>query len=85
VETSRKRADAKHLLTYFGDYALSEIVPAIIQGFLAEKTKTEISWYTVRNLRTLLSRSFAKCRRVGISRRKSSRFVMAAEFLRDFW
>lgn len=47
---------SKHLLPYFGDYALSEILPAQIQGFLTEKAKTGISWHTVRNLRNLLSR-----------------------------
>jgi integrase len=47
---------SKHLLPYFGDYALSEILPTQIQGFLAEKARTGISWHTVRNLRNLLSR-----------------------------
>ena len=47
---------AKHLLPYFGDYTLSDIVPSQIQGFLAEKAKTGICWYTVRNLRNVLSR-----------------------------
>jgi integrase len=47
---------SKHLLPYFGDYALSEVIPAQIQGFLTEKAKTGISWHTVRNLRNLLSR-----------------------------
>jgi integrase len=46
---------SKHLLAYFGDYALFEILPSVLQGFLAEKTKTGISWHTVRNLRNLLS------------------------------
>ncbi len=47
---------SKHLLPYFGDYILSEILPAQIQGFLTEKAKTGMSWHTVRNLRNLLSR-----------------------------
>ena len=47
---------SKHLVPYFGDCALSEILPAQIQGFLAEKFKTGMSWHSVRNLRNLLSR-----------------------------
>jgi len=46
---------SKHLLPYFGDYVLSEILPMQIQGFLSEKAKTGLSWHTVRNLRNLLS------------------------------
>ncbi len=46
----------KHLLPYFGDYALSEILPPIVQGFLVGKGKTSISWHTIRNVRNLLSR-----------------------------
>src|SRR6266852_199582 len=45
---------SKHLLPYFGDYVLSEILPMQIQGFLSEKAKTVLSWHTVRNLRNLL-------------------------------
>jgi len=47
---------SKHLVPYFGDCVLSEIVPAQVQGFLVEKAKTGISWHTVRNLRNVLSR-----------------------------
>jgi integrase len=46
---------SKHLLPYFDGYALSEIVPLQIQGFLTEKARTGISWHSVRNMRNLLS------------------------------
>ena len=47
---------SKHLVPYFGDSVLSEIIPSQVQGFLTEKAKAGISWHTVRNLRNVLSR-----------------------------
>ena len=47
---------AKHLLPYFENRTLSEITPTLVQGFISEKSKSGLSWHSVRNLRNLLSR-----------------------------
>jgi integrase len=46
----------RYLLPQFGSKLLSEITPPHVQEFLGQLSKTGASWYTVRNLRNLLSR-----------------------------
>ena len=43
-----------HLLPHFGESALFEIAPSHVQAFLSERTRTEIAWHSLRNMRNLL-------------------------------
>lgn len=45
-----------YLLPEFGSRPLTDITPSRAQGFLSRVSKTEVSWYAVRNIRNLLSR-----------------------------
>ena len=52
----------RHLTPFFGDLRLPEIGPAVVQKFLAEKSKQFAPW-TIHQLRSILSKIFSTAQR----------------------
>jgi len=52
----------RHLTPFFGDLRLPEIGPAVVQKFLAEKSKQLAPW-TIHQLRSILSKIFSTAQR----------------------
>lgn len=45
-----------HLAPWLGEMRLYDLCPADVQTFVVEKSKSSLSWNTVRHLRNLVSR-----------------------------
>ena len=70
----------RHLIPFFGSLRLPEIGPAVVQKFLAEKSKQFAPW-TVHQLRSILSKIFGTAQRWEYLERNPARQVQVPSII----